>query len=380
MRTRSSVLGVLLFLGVPLLAGGCYLGYRYRALREQAAWPVAEGRAALPRFLADRAAVQAAGIFTEGGGRQADAGAVLNPLKLPDDVAKALGKPDWPAFKPDWAGLDTGWFASLDRYDHWSLPRGQGVDEKGQPASPWREARPSLLPLIGWSKLRLLDGARRSDVPAASRDVRKLAQLLWSRGDLISAMVATALLRIETTFLTALRARGEGALLAGVTPLDPALPDQAKRFLMAYTDYLDFRAPADLREQVLAGPTAALGYCAAFNEARWRDLLVRPFLRHAYAKEFAALSTQAERAGRLCGPLPILPLLADESYIPPDLDTPDLFAMTDMGGTTPSALRSPASTRTVLKVPFLREAVGYILLSIAATRGVGVYSDAARGR
>ena len=60
MRTRSSVLGVLLFLGVPLLAGGCYLGYRYRALREQAAWPVAEGRAALPRRHLGEVAVAAA--------------------------------------------------------------------------------------------------------------------------------------------------------------------------------------------------------------------------------------------------------------------------------------------------------------------------------
>lgn len=410
MRTRSASLGVVLFVTVPLMVGAVYLGLRYRALRQSAAWPAAQGRAALPRFLEDRQALRAAGVFDEAPARRADAGELLNPrlpftgpaelvdgwnqrlraagagpgpdLRIPDAAQKALGRPDWPAYQPDWQHLDTGWFAALARYDHWSRDHGPGGPRPAAPDPAARRPslvnapRPILSALIAWSKLRLLDGARRGDVAAASRDVRKLAQLLWSQDDLIGALVGTAVLRSESTFLAALKARGDAALAAGVVPLDPTLSERARRYLLAYAAYLDFRAPPDLRDRVLAGEGAGLGYCAAVSEALWRDLLVRPFLRHAYGREFAAQAAQAERVRRACGDLPVLSALADPDYIAPELEGQDFFAMAE-----PSDLRAlgrgPVSTRTVLATPFLREAVGYILLSIASTSGVGAYESRA---
>jgi hypothetical protein len=92
--------------------------------------------------------------------------------------------------------LDFSWLPQLARFDRWTvLTAGRLRDYK--PDNVFWFPIPNYSSLMAWSKLRYALALRRGDMPAASDEVRHLAQLIRSQQLLIAELVAINLEKLD---------------------------------------------------------------------------------------------------------------------------------------------------------------------------------------
>lgn len=158
----------------------------------------------------------------------------------------------------DLEGLDFAWLSSLAAFDHWTL-LGAGPLRDQSFSDFFTSPIPNYGVLQQWAKLRYAAGLRRGDLPAASAEVRHLADLVRSQRILIAEMVAVALYRLDA------RAReiaaASGADLSTWPAVDPAQLDRQRRlgFASMYFTYPGV-SPETLRKAVrcMSAPCSAL--------------------------------------------------------------------------------------------------------------------------
>jgi len=122
-------------------------------------------------------------------------------LRLPDSLSQKirnLPQGTWPTAldERDWAGLDFGWMQELLAYDFWSLSA-EGPLRNPDVISFYDAPIPNFISLMSWAKLRLARGLRVQDLPQASLEVRHLADLIGSTGNLVGEMIRLAVLRFD---------------------------------------------------------------------------------------------------------------------------------------------------------------------------------------
>lgn len=138
------------------------------------------------------AAVYMAGRTDWEGGR-------IGLLHLPDSIVQRMGNPPgaWRQAGPDlYAGLDFGWMTELLQFDHWSLLGAGPLRDKAE-VNFFEEILPNYMPLMSWSKLRLLKGVHEGNLAQASVEVRHLAELIGSTGSLVGEMVRVSIYNLE---------------------------------------------------------------------------------------------------------------------------------------------------------------------------------------
>ncbi|MHB8876064.1 MAG: hypothetical protein ACYC8T_20430 [Myxococcaceae bacterium] len=95
------------------------------------------------------------------------------------------------------AALDTSWMAKLHEYGRWQV--GEASHSRSKAATrvgayPFPEYRT----LRAWAKVRLLQGLASGDAEPAAGDVRQLAWLCFTHENLLAAMNALGILRLES--------------------------------------------------------------------------------------------------------------------------------------------------------------------------------------
>lgn len=303
-----SVVGALALAAVPV--GSRLLTDRTLAPIESGALTDAE----VERFLADAKRIAALGVFPDGGTR--DAGPLLNkwvtvdggpdtdrgpdepppwkdldlnavqcpkvdraataPSNPPASAAPAPTPTDWPACVPTAPAADLTWMAALPAYDTWD-PGASGPWARALAADPdafvLAAPVPNYIPFLAAARARLVQARERGDLPAALRETRALARLLWSTEGLIAAHVAIGILSSE-------RQAYEDGVARGVDvgtqpPVSEADSDALKRYVgalvLVYAGYAPDGTLARLAREVPDFP----GRCGAIAEAIAHRVVLR---------------------------------------------------------------------------------------------------------
>jgi len=237
-----------------------------------------------PKILEDAKVLASRPIFARTGTR-ADAGPLLDALvpwgksssaalSLPPSVVDALGGSDWVLKSKDidTATYDFSWMKRLSAFDHWRFQ----ADSRWAgdlPFSFMHARAPSWFTLTRWAKLRLLDGSRRGDLPAAQREVDDLARIMASTESVDAIRYAANMsnYRVDQPEPQPVEDKRVDDYLSGQIQL-----------------YGIVTEPKTLSRRL--ADTGAPGYCAFMAEVLWRAYYYRPqvtdttaTVRQAYA-------------------------------------------------------------------------------------------------
>lgn len=246
-------------------------------------------------------------------GRSDWEGGKIGLLHLPDSITQRMSNPPgaWRQAGPElYAGLDFTWMTELLQFDHWSL-LGAGPLRDKEAANFYEEILPNYMPLMNWSKLRLIKGVHEGNLAQASVEVRHLADLIRSSGTLIGEMIRFAIYGLERKVWEDL---GQ-PMPEGLPSTDEAWRLRHSAFAGMY--FLYPGVPRAVREKALACiPTR----CAALMEAIGAAASLRQLLPEAQL-DLAWLQAQS----------PCDPELAARAARSPPI-TRDVITQNFMGG------------------------------------------------
>lgn len=279
----------LVVIGLALLADW-YVRRSYEEVFEQY---TADARTHLPSFETLRDKVSAHPFFSQSR-RESDAGPYLNSrlpwgdhdehahrqLALPPAVADRLASwgPDWfqAGVADKFVPVDTGWLAGLAEYGHWSLLPGSPIESSHGPLN----AMPSPFgPLVGWAKLRLIEGALKDDLPAAQRATRHLAWLAYSTESSVGQRIALRLLELEHSL-------PESERLETVSVAELA---EWRTLFWSAMLYANVLVSPDLYRRAFPLSMAIPGHCAGLHELADFALPARDAIEHRFSERYALL-------------------------------------------------------------------------------------------
>lgn len=254
-------------------------------------------------FLDDQRALASHPFFGQKERNERDAGPYLNPLiawdgnsvrgsrpeiVVPPSVQRSLhlanlkGKSNWlDLLDPALDRVDVSWMQKLETFDHWDLTTGRdnvvrAYLQEGNSLSSM--PMPDLMSLQDMARLRLRKGYLEKKPLAALKEVRKLAELIYSNETLISSMVARGIVGgIERQAYD--RFVADGLLPATVwKPISKEDDLRARRALYAISGWLTFdNDPSQIRK-ILSKPHPQLGLCGGLMGMAYGDSLSREFL------------------------------------------------------------------------------------------------------
>ena len=202
-------------------------------------------------------------------------------ISVPPAVVKTLKnkKKDWVALGNSGidSSVDLAWMGKLADYDHWDNfswePMNQVMSDLRE--TPWWSfPLPNYGVMMNFAKIRLLRGMRTHQMLLALKEVRQLAQLVYSNETLIGSMTSVAILSIEReAYGQALRDH----LIEGSewTPMSEETTTRARRSLYAYTELFQFGAIEYQLLETLKSTGGTAGYCSALAEAAVPALVLR---------------------------------------------------------------------------------------------------------
>jgi hypothetical protein len=256
--------------------------------------------------------------------------------------------------------LDLSWMQKLHQFDSWdSAPNESNGKLTMADVSRWPS--PEYEKLRNWAKMRLARSLQTGDTLAAMRDVRQLAQLIYTNESLVADMVALALLNQERAFAD--WAVKNGYLQKG-SWLSPSLAwtKAFKRTVWASAELFNYSSDESLFRKVFLENGIAHGRCSALAEGLRRAVLLRPYLTEdvwgskTYAQRRGLMSEALERSQGFCR-------LKKERIL---WSTPNLVSE---GENVFSINGSSQFFLDLAKhVPFLRRSVGEFLMNFGSIR------------
>ncbi len=284
-----------------------------------------------------------------------------------EEIATAVKVDDWEknADTIDLTGVDLAWMKELPRYGFWDL------EVEGSPLDParveqwviWSAPMPDYMPLITVAKVRLLLGIKNNDMANAVAEVRALARLTATTENLIGAMIATSILQSHNKALD--QAAATGIDVAGIEPFPRELVQRYKRVVWAAPD-------AFTADPLIPGlePEIVVGRCVGMQEALGTLAMLRGFLASDYQERIAELTAQLHNAPecrlknlRASWEQMTLKTTAEQIRVlcaVGDIDINDDFVC--------------QGAHVLSRMPFVRSAIGEILLSIGQPEWYVEYS------
>lgn len=357
---------VLLLVVAHGLAVGPVLVQGTRAIREAQAELATRQRTFAAAVMADQRRWAGDPLFAPRDG--GDAAALLfqhvafegraAPQPLPAEVVAGLkdAGADWPRATLDVSSLDLGWMAQLAGFGFWDV-EGPQTPLSGRPFEGMTEPIPRFTDVLAFSKARLLKGLASGDVQAALDDVHELSRLCLTTELLVGDMVAVALLGLERQ--AAEEAARRGLDLGGRQVMTEADQQSLKRALWvapASTALLAPTTPLDPRFPLV-------GRCSAERELA-SALLLRPWAEPLLPERYRQLGDQLAQSPCRLRRLRAAWQTTGEGELP--LSGAALCDATAGGG-------SCDVPDFVTRLPFVRPAVGAVLVSTATTDWFRLY-------
>jgi hypothetical protein len=231
---------------------------------------------------------------------QGDAGPLLNawlpwelqqdppkdsPLSLPAHLPRSTTDfKDWLTSSVDVSGLDFEWMRGLHAYDRWDLSRNTPtplparIDFAKMPL-------PSFVPLMLWSKFRLLHGLRTGQPLEAAKDVRQLAWLSYRTDTLLGGAIAVALLRLEREAYDSLPSPPPEW-----RPWSQEQLDRMRAVTWSGTAFSHIAAPLEVAKQARSCGEPVVSRCAALTETGPMLKLVQPLVGDSYREVYEAFA------------------------------------------------------------------------------------------
>lgn len=230
-----------------------------------------------------------------------DAGAVLNAKlywsPLPKDRKFGSAKPivdetttewfmrvgtDWVTFaeKKRKIKADLSFFGGLSAFDTWDIEKNSPIAEitgEARFVPPSKLPLPETSDLIAASKLRLLAGFYAKQPLEALKEVRQLANLLFTTENLELVLAGLAVLDHERrgyNFFVQQKALAPNTW----QPVDRNVTRRAQRALLAAPSYLRVWTDPELMTSTFGGDLKPPGFCAIVNEAFPLEFSLRPML------------------------------------------------------------------------------------------------------
>jgi hypothetical protein len=216
-----------------------------------------------------------------------------SPLTLPAGLPQT-GKDfeDWVNSSVDVSSLDFGWMRQLHAYDRWDIVENSPVPLPQR--INWATMRiPRFVPLLMWSKFRLLHGLRTGAPTEAARDVRQLAWLAYRTETLLGGMVAVALLKAERQAYDSMKSPP-----ADWHPMSLEQLDRMRAVLAAGPAFSQLSTPVEVARQSRSC-SEPVARCMALTESSFFATYLRPLAEEQYRDVYAALAT--ELAEQPCG-------------------------------------------------------------------------------
>ena len=203
--------------------------------------------------------------------------------------------------------LEDRWLEGYMKMDPWKLDL--SPLQKLQTYQAWymdqTDARPETQELLSAAKLRLMQGARGQNPGPALREVRHLAQLLLSSGELEYAQLGLTLLDMERRAHRLYTDRGW--MLDEWKTVDRQVLKRAPRLLAALPGFMRFWSePKTLSKLFFESAENIPGYCAVVSQILPTELLYEGWLgriwpfEHSFPDGFMALKRIDTRAQTLC--------------------------------------------------------------------------------
>lgn len=212
-----------------------------------------------------------------------------SPLNIPDGLPqKNTDFTNWlsSGASVDVSQLDFGWMRQLHAYDRWDIfqhhpvPLPQRIN--------WAKVRvPRFVPLLVWSKFRLLHGLRTGTPTEAARDVRQLAWLAYRTETLLGGVIAALMLQQEREAYDSLEKPP-----ADWHPMSTEQTDRMKALLLSSPVFSHLATPVEVTKQAHSCGEPAVTRCTALSETTFFATLLQPLAREQYADEYAALEQE----------------------------------------------------------------------------------------
>lgn len=185
------------------------------------------------------------------------------PFEIPKELKDKIANQDEAWLKLDVAeipsSLDFSWFKRLLDYDHWELNTGE--KKSSMRGIAWNQPTADLTTLFAWTKLYLLKSRNERSLIEASVHIRKLAQLLFSNENLVSAIGVAYILDIENQAYKAWTK--DGYIISDWKTYPERETERIKRFIMALPEFLQ---PSLDKEGLQKFDQLKLGKCIAVTE------------------------------------------------------------------------------------------------------------------
>jgi hypothetical protein len=229
---------------------------------------------------------------------EGDAGPLLNAWlpwesakESPKDSPVAIPAPlprknsdfkDWLTSPIDVSTLDFEWMRKLHAYDRWDIL--QNTPQPTPERLNWANAPiPDFIPLMMWSKFRLLHGLRTGQPVEAARDVRHLAWLAYRTDTVLGGAIATSLLRFERQAYDSL-----SAAPPEWQPMSSEQLDRMHMVIMSGNRFSNIAAPAEVAKQARSCGIPAVSRCIALAEAGSMLKYIQPLAEEDYRAAYAA--------------------------------------------------------------------------------------------
>lgn len=215
-----------------------------------------------------------------------------SPLTIPADLPQ-----DNSSFKSwltsgasvDVSKLDFGWMRQLHAYDRWDIfqhhpvPLPQRIN--------WATMRvPHFVPLLVWSKFRLLHGLRTGAPIEAARDVRQLAWLAYRTDTLLGGVIATSILRLEREAYEWMESMEKPP--ADWHPMSAEQLARMRALLLASPVFSHLATPVEVAKQARSCGEPVATRCIALSESSAFAKLLQPLAQDRYPDAYAALEQE----------------------------------------------------------------------------------------
>jgi hypothetical protein len=255
-------------------------------------------------ILSDRQELEKFDVFKGSRGNN-DAGVYLNDivpfsvegkkslLSIDPEIVKKLYTNDW--FTREIAtvnSMDFSWMKRLSEFDYWSPEISNPEINLSDRPDVFNLPLPSYTLLINWAKLRLIHGKQTGSISDALKEVRQLARLTFTNDNLVSAMSAVAILRVETKFLTKNNLKMDDW---------KSVPDEslikAKRYFWAIPSFVDPRLTNETYEKF---SKTSVGECLMVSEGLNPIHMIKNHLSSDFSHEIARFDSTLDQSSKSC--------------------------------------------------------------------------------
>ncbi len=274
--------------------------------------------------------------------------------------------------------LDFNWMKVLLKYDHWDLGSfslhkehlhhtlKKPVNLLYLPVSPRLSqiTRP-------WIMLRYLKALEDKDFKEASLEVRHVIRLLFTNESLVSAMIATSLLRQELLVFAQLPHDLQRTF--AVRPLNLKDIERIRRFFMALPSVLPYGGANDLSEL----KRLEIGYCVALSEyPTYINTLYEPIFKHLIGNELKIMF-EAIRENRCRLKVQKL-VIAKKDEFHTAMEGIHIFAAAlpeDEALQTKDDLSSLVDLQTISEYPFISRMISRTILTVLTIDHFHLYEN-----